>query len=353
MSDIKEILKLGKELKLEGEELKRWSEEQVKLQEDLKNKEHERRKVEKEQEKLSVEAEKELTLEKIKQEQIKTQNIEAEIRLMQLKKELEESNRDRPAPITDNNPSARVKLPRLPDFREETDDIVIYLERFSRYVKSAGFKEEDYATVLSSFLRGRALECYTRLSAADACNFQKLKEELFKCFRITPENLKRKFKSTQLLPGESFDQARIRIDSAFDKWANSMKKDVTNPIDIKDLVIMDQLSELCSRELYIFVKEKQPSSSVEMSSLMDKFRDARRNTPGSTQPKLFNRAPPSHTQNHSNGNRQPQFPTRVPTPTSGSKNKPFCNFCKKIGHIEAQCFRKTGFPTKPPTPRSQ
>ena len=123
---------------------------------------------------------------------------------MQLKKELEESNRDRPTPITDKNPSARVKLPRLPDFREETDDIVIYLERFSCYVKSAGFKEEDYATVLSSFLQGRALECYTCLPAADACNFQMLQEELFKCFRITPENLKKKFKSTQLLPGESF-----------------------------------------------------------------------------------------------------------------------------------------------------
>ena len=62
-----------------------------------------------------------------------------------------------------------------------------YLHRFKRFAKSLGWPQKDWAVRLSSLLKGKALETYTRLSNTEASDFEKVKKALLKRFELTQE----------------------------------------------------------------------------------------------------------------------------------------------------------------------
>ncbi|XP_053400680.1 uncharacterized protein LOC128557380 [Mercenaria mercenaria] len=59
--------------------------------------------------------------------------------------------------------SSKTLRPRLPKFEESKDDMDAYLERFERFTKTQGWKEETWAVSLSSLLTGKCLDVYTRM----------------------------------------------------------------------------------------------------------------------------------------------------------------------------------------------
>ena len=48
-------------------------------------------------------------------------------------------------------------VPHLPSFEEEKDDIDAYIKRFEMYAAQCKRQESNYATYLSSLLRGKAI----------------------------------------------------------------------------------------------------------------------------------------------------------------------------------------------------
>ena len=56
------------------------------------------------------------------------------------------------------------KVPKLPIFQDENDNIDAYLERFERSAKMQNWDTADYAMILSALLTGKALEVYSRTS---------------------------------------------------------------------------------------------------------------------------------------------------------------------------------------------
>ena len=68
-----------------------------------------------------------------------------------------------------------VKAPKLPYFDEDKDCMDAYLRRFERYATSNRWDRGNYASYLSSLLKGKALDVYTKLSANDAQDYDRLK----------------------------------------------------------------------------------------------------------------------------------------------------------------------------------
>ena len=68
------------------------------------------------------------------------------------------------------------KSPKLPSFIDEKDELDSYLLRFERYAENASFEKDTWAIKLSALLTGRAMDVYTRMSDADASDYDKLKK---------------------------------------------------------------------------------------------------------------------------------------------------------------------------------
>ena len=59
----------------------------------------------------------------------------------------------------------KAKVPKLPMFADGKDELDSYLNRLDRFAAKAGWKKESWATKLSAFLTGKALEVYSRLDS--------------------------------------------------------------------------------------------------------------------------------------------------------------------------------------------
>ena len=83
--------------------------------------------------------------------------------------------------------------PKLPYFEDGVDDMDAYLFRFERVAEIQSWKREDWAIYLSSLLKGKSLEVYSRLSAEQTGNYDALKKALLRRYDLTEDGFKNKF----------------------------------------------------------------------------------------------------------------------------------------------------------------
>ena len=158
----KDILEYVKEQqKLDREERAAWREDRKRADEaEEKKRADEIRfaQIEAAKEQAKIEAEKELALKEL---ELKAQQSQAGASLAAT-----------PPP---RNKDA--KSPKLPSFVDEKDELDSYLLRFERYAENAIWEKDTWAIKLSALLTGRAMDVYTRMSDADASDYDKLNEE--------------------------------------------------------------------------------------------------------------------------------------------------------------------------------
>ena len=92
---------------------------------------------------------------------IKMQELENKSKLEMLDKqtELEKAKVIKKGPETKHE----MKGPKLPPFEAGKDDMDAYSHTFERFSKNVGWPQKEWAVRLSSLLKGKALEAYTRL----------------------------------------------------------------------------------------------------------------------------------------------------------------------------------------------
>ena len=139
--DVEKLTAAGEKLGYSGEELKHF----VKTERDIARDERAAQRA----------AEKELLEMQLKLESMRKENAASGVKQEPLV-----------APV-----HSKAKIPKLPEYREDKDDIDAYLQRFERYADSNKWKKEDWALNLSALLHGKGLDTYCRLSPNEANKF--------------------------------------------------------------------------------------------------------------------------------------------------------------------------------------
>ena len=116
-------------------------------------------------------------------------------------------------------PAMHAKSLRLPEFKEKTDQIDAYIERYERFAKGQLWKPEVWATNLSTLLTGKALDVYSRILAADALDYKKLREALQKAYQLTLDGFRTKFWQAKCEVSETPTQFVVRLYVYLSRWA--------------------------------------------------------------------------------------------------------------------------------------
>ena len=103
------------------------------------------------------------------------------------------------------------KYPKLPSFIDEKDELDSYLLRFERYAENASWEKDTWAIKLSALLTGRAMDVYTRMSDADASDYDKLKKALLTRYNYTEDGYRKRFREATPETEEIPDQFVIRL----------------------------------------------------------------------------------------------------------------------------------------------
>ena len=176
--------------------------------------------------------------------------------------------------LTQPRETIKAKAPRIPAFNEGKDEMDSYLLRFERYATAQKWEPNTWATGLSALLQGKALDVYALMPKEDALNYDKLKVALLKRYELTEEGFKRKYKKCRPENGETFQQFTTRMKSYFTQWIDmaSIEKSYEG---LQDLILREQLTFICNRDLELFLREREPKSLEQASKLADQYKEAR------------------------------------------------------------------------------
>ena len=153
----------------------------------------------------------------------------------------------------------KAKSPKIPAFNEGKDEMDSYLLRFERYETAQKWEPDTWATGLSALLQGKALDVYALMPKEDALNYDKIKVALLKRYELTEEGFKRKYKKCRPENGETFQQFTTRMKSYFTRWIDMARLEKSNE-GLQDLILREQLTFICNRDLELFLREREPRS---------------------------------------------------------------------------------------------
>ena len=263
MSSLEKLLEIGERLGYKDEDLRKFvSDEQAK----------ERNERQKQREWEAEQKEKEVEQRQKQREWEAEQQEENHQRLVELEKMRQSAQVDT-KPSTDTS-VVKVKVPKLPNFDDRYDNMDSYLSRFERYVTSQKIDKSLWCLHLSTLLKGKALDVYSRLPSQDAFDYDLLKAALLKRFEMTEEGFRKKFRACKPERGETFVQYIRRSKNYLDRWMQLAKVNETYE-GVLDFLVRDQLLSISQKELYLFLKSKSIVDSNEMATQADLFAESR------------------------------------------------------------------------------
>jgi len=259
------LVQLEKEKEAEKERELAEKEREIQL-EKLKYEEREKERADAEREK-----ERRYELERIRLEkEVEVQRIcsEHEIRTTELNRQ-NEGNGDVNGNQGGNGQNNRgrsvaMKALKLPPFNEDKDDLDAYLTRFERACTAFDVEPEYWSTQLARLLQGKSLDVYQRLTDAEVGDYQVLKAQLLKRFRLTEGGYRRKFKTSKLEMGETPEQFVERLRRYLIKWREMAGYDATYE-GLENMILRDQYFLTCDKSLKTFLKEKRKLNLKEMT----------------------------------------------------------------------------------------
>ena len=263
----------AEEIGFEGKDILEYVKEQQKL-------DREDRAAWREAQKIQAQADVELAKiraeaeEKRRADEIKVQlaKIEAEkeltLREMELKAQDQASASLAATPPPRNKDA---KSPKLPSFIDEKDELDSYLLRFERYAENASWEKDTWAIKLSALLTGRAMDVYTRMSDADASDYDKLKKALLTRYNYTEDGYRKRFREATPETEETPDQFVIRLKNYLAKWLELSGSSPQNFDALVDLIVKEQFINACSKDLAMYLLETGPKDLVELTTWAQKY----------------------------------------------------------------------------------
>ena len=172
----------------------------------------------------------------------------------------------------------RPTLPKLPAFRDKTDDIDSYLFRFETHATALKWDKTHWLTYLSALLEGTALTLFHSLSDTEdgTVTYEQLKSALLKKFQCTPEGFRKRFRESKPTAGEPFETYAVELRRLADRWISLSKVEKTYE-GLLGLILSEQLLQSVSHDLATFLCEKDERSFQNLIKSAESYRHAHPN----------------------------------------------------------------------------
>src|SRR6218665_404044 len=137
---------------------------------------------------------------------------------------------------------------------DQSEDLHCYLNRFELTCNTLKISKDLWVLALIKSLKGQALEVHERMKAEDAQDYEKLKVELLKRFRLTEGGYRKIFKKAVREKDETAMQFGERIAGYLNKWLQ-MAGFEENYAGLRALIVRDQFFVKCDDETRCFIKQ--------------------------------------------------------------------------------------------------
>ena len=265
-------------------------------------------------------------------DEIKVQmaKIEAEKELTLKEMELKAQDQASGSSATTPPPCNKdAKSPKLPSFVDEKDELDSYLLRFERYAENASWEKDTWAIKLSVLLTGRAMDVYTRMSDADASDYDKLKKALLTRYNYTEDGYRKRFREATPETEETPDQFVIRLKNYLAKWLELSGSSPQNFDALVDLIVKEQFINACSEDFAMYLLERGPKDLAELTTWAQKYLIAHKEQLGKSKATVQPRRVD-----------QKETTQSKPDSSQGRQRLLQCYRCRGFGHRQSECGTK-------------
>ena len=180
-----------------------------------------------------------------------------------------------------------------------------------------------------------------------------MKTTLLNAFQCNADGFMEKFRSCRPQKGEIFSSFFGRLSRYFTRWLELSEVDASEPEQILDFFLRDQIYASCHADLVAYLKEQQPPDCPTMVRIAERYALAHpsKSLSKAKQEPLYpsnvgvvqrGRSQFRHTQN-SHGQQNQRSASAPPGDKRNDTGRKFCSICKKTGHTDSECyFRKNG-----------
>jgi len=201
----------------------------------------------------------------------------------------------------------------------------------------------------------KAFEVYQRLPDEEVGDYEVLKAQLLKRFRLTEGGYRKKLKRSNLEPGELPEQFVQRLRRYLEKW-RVMAGYKAQYDSLEDMILRDLYFLTCGKSLQTFLKEKGKLSLKEMTKTSNNYHEAHGYPKGNQDKKSNDNDNKPYTHGKSNDG-EPHGPSNValrckncglrnhhtseyrnPKGDQGNTSNMVCFQRNRVGHKQSQCL---------------
>ena len=325
-----ELEKLKLQMELEKMRLETQREEKEK---ERQERERERQEKEREKEKERQERERERERQEKEREresarQIQEREKERQFELEKLK--LQQSNH----PIGQSFDVIK-NFQDVPSFQE--DDVDMFFLHFEKLATNLNWPKDHWTILLQKAFVGKAREIFSQLSVEQSQKYEYVKDVVLRGYQLNPEAYRQKFRNCQRDISQTFVEfARVK-EQLFDRWCHSKKvnKDFEK---LRQLILIEEFKRRIPFHMKTFIDEKQVENLQQAADLGDEYFL----THGNFNQQRNQSSDKQYTANPSSGSDSFQQPVNSTQSIRSNSETPFCNYCKRRGHLRSQCFYLIG-----------
>ena len=247
----------------------------------------------------------------------------------------------------------------VPSFQE--DDVDMFFLHFEKLATNLNWPKDHWTILLQKAFVGKAREIFAQLSVEQSQKYEYVKDVVLRGYQLNPEAYRQKFRNCQRDISQTFVEfARVK-EQLFDRWCHSKKvnKDFEK---LWQLILIEEFKRRIPFHMKTFIDEKQVENLQQAADLADEYFlthgnfNQQRNqssdkqytaNPSSGSDGNFNQqrnqsSDKQYTANPSSGSDSFQQPVNSTQSIRSNSETPFCNYCKRRGHLRSECFYLIG-----------
>ncbi|XP_031756161.1 uncharacterized protein LOC116410219 [Xenopus tropicalis] len=221
---------------------------------------------------------------------------------------------------------------------DKDGDLDTFLRCFERACRQYHLPREQWAKYLTPGLKGKALDAFVDLPPEFDGDYDAIKNALIKKYHLTPEVYRKKFRTVQRGPTDSYSDVVSSLRTTFKAWLRGLS--VTTFDCLEDLMIKDQFLHTCPVEVRQFIMDREPKTADQAAEIADTYAANRMSDNHKTTSQTWKGGKPTgHFPSHAS--KVPASPT--PRPTAGTSppvDTRQCFVCRKVGHVSINCPEK-------------